>query len=500
MTPTLKHLRSIRGRITLISTMLVAITLVVASVVLMRWVQADLLASAQDTLDLALEEQAEQLGISEFLDEDLEEVEDFLPEEQFFESYVDGNQVSLGLFTAQGDGFAIGELAINGFPVAGLMIDVETGEVVEVFDSQFEQRLEDPDLIEEIGSLAFEVIEVGPIEDGQFFVGAASLDEVEESVEAIRQALMFIVPALVLAFAALTWWLVGRALRPVMSITSQVEAISTSSLDRRVPVPDTNDEVANLASVMNRMLDRLQRGGERQRQFSADASHELRSPLSTVRAAGEMLGRNPSPDRARRLAEDIVAESDRMDELISDLLELSRLDEDRRGLTMEETNLVELLLTELAIELAEGTVVLESPPALSIMASPRQLRRLVRNLVDNAARHADQKVVVSVTSLGPPAGTAAADAKFGAGDEGRRVLLTVDDDGAGVADEAKRAIFERFSRLDEARSRDAGGAGLGLALVRAIAESHRGTAAAEDSPLGGARFAVTLPVGSVPLT
>ncbi len=489
-------LRSIRGRITLAATALVAVTLFVASWLLLQWVEADLLDSAQTTLDEALAAQAEQLGVEEFLlpeeafaEEFGEEAfgEDSFGEELFeaepvdaqaFEGFIDGQNVFIGLFTVHDEGLAFGEMFIEDEPVANLVIDVETGEIVEIWDIEFEEPLTDPELVGEIESLAFEVFEVG---DGdRFLVGAASLDEIAESVAAVRSALWVIGPGLVVAFALLTWWLVGRALRPVMSITSQVDAISSSSLDRRVPVPDTNDELANLATVMNRMLDRLQRGGERQRQFSADASHELRSPLSTIRAAGEMITTNPKADRTERLAGDIVAESIRMDELIGDLLDLARLDEDRRLPDREPMDLAALLRAELEAEFERGQLAIVAPPTLPLTGSPRQLRRLVRNLVDNAVRHAENKVTVSALALPDSA-------------SGEPVVqLIVEDDGAGVAAEHRVTIFERFSRLDEARSRDAGGAGLGLALVKAIAESHGGSVSITDSELGGAKFVVTL--------
>lgn len=485
MSSVIRHLRSIRGRITLIATMLVAVTLVVASVVLMRWVQADLLESAQATLDEALESQADLLGVEAEVLTELG-IDDF--SDRTFEAVVDDRDVFISVFPEDGFGTSFGEMFIDNFAVAGLELDSETNEILAVYDIGFQQQLVDGELAAQVGELATEVIETGEVElgdwelveadgDDLFTLSESSLAEVEQSVAAIRQALLFIVPSLIVAFALLIWWLVGRALRPVMSITEQVEAISSSSLDRRVPIPDTNDEVANLASVMNRMLDRLQRGGERQRQFSADASHELRSPLSTVRAAAELLEANPPPERTKRLAGDIVAESDRMDELISDLLELSRLDEDRRSPVMEETDVVALVQAELQPELADGRVALSAPPQVLVMASPRQLQRVVRNLVDNAIRHAERKILVSVTS------TAA------------EVRLAVDDDGSGVPPADRTSIFERFARLDEARSRDGGGSGLGLALVSAIADAHEGTAVVEDSDLGGARFVVSLPAG-----
>lgn len=468
----LRLVRSVRGRITLISTALVAVTLVLASMILMQLVQADLLASAEETLDLALEAQAEQFDLDS---------EAFISEDSFdlIEADIDGSAIEIGLFTASGEGLAFGELYVDDEFAAGLVIDIETGEIVEILDPTFGQPLADAELAEEVESLAFEVFELADSDgDGaRFLVGATPLKEIEESILAIRDALLVIVPSLVVAFALLTWWLVGRSLRPVVSIADQVEAISTSSLDQRVPVPDTDDEVAELATVMNHMLDRLERGGDRQRQFSADASHELRSPLSTVRIAAEMLGRNSPDQRSKRLADDIVAESIRMDELISDLLELSRLDEDRRARELEQVDLADLVRTELARDLADGQITLESPPMVAAQGSPRQLRRLVRNLVDNAKRHADGLVAVSL----------------GAAPDGTGLRLTVDDDGAGIPAAERQTIFERFSRLDEARSRDAGGSGLGLPLVRAVVENHGGTVAVEDSAHGGARFVVSLP-------
>lgn len=477
-------LRSVRGRITLVSTALVALTLVLAAMLLLRLVREDLLNSAEATIDQALEQQAEQLGVAA---EDLDSLGGF--SEAW--AVIDGDEVGVGIFQADPDdpsGAAFGELYLNGEIVATLVIDVSNGEVVEVFDPIFEEPLEDPEVIEQVESLVFEVLELSDT-DGRFLVGATPLGEIEESVTAVEEALFVIVPALTLFFGLSTWLLVGRALRPVKSITSQVEAISTSSLDQRVPVPRTKDEVAELATVMNGMLDRLERGGERQRQFSADASHELRSPLSAVRAAAEMLGRNPDPARVDRLAEDIVAESDRMDQLIGDLLELSRLDEDRRSIALEHLDLVQLIYAELREEEADGTVEIIAPAELIIEGAKSQLRRLVRNLVDNAVRYAEGRVRVTVSDKQKHGSNVSAElAEF----KLAGVVLTVEDDGPGIPPEEREAVFERFARLDEARGRDAGGTGLGLALVKAITERHGGTVTVDESPLGGARFTVTL--------
>ena len=462
--------RSVRARITAISTTLVAATLVLASLLLVRLVQADLLASAQETLDLALEAQAERVPVVE--DESVE----------FYSTVIDGDVVSLSLFTVDDEGIAFGTLFIDDLAAAELVLDPEGGEVLAVLDPGTGFELDDPELVEQVESLAFDTIELSE-SNSQLLVGATPLREVEESIEALRDALLLIVPVLVLCFGSLTWWLVGRALRPVQAITEQVQAISTTSLDQRVSVPGTGDEVAEMAIVMNRMLERLERGGERQRQFSADASHELRSPLATVRAAAELLGRNPTPRRSASLADDIVAEADRMDVLIGDLLQLATIDDGGPGADLEQVDLAALVPNELEAEMAAASVEVTGVAADSgatIRGARRQLRRLIRNLVDNAKRHAQTRVVIDVSLTGAD------------------VVLTVDDDGSGIPEGAEAVIFERFRRLDDARSRDGGGAGLGLSLVASIAAHHGGSVEVGRSPLGGARFTVRLPHARLP--
>ena len=308
---------------------------------------------------------------------------------------------------------------------------------------------------------------------------------IEESTEAVLPGLLFVVPALIAGFAILNWWLVGRALRPVHAITNQVQAISSSNLDRRVPVPKGSDEVAELALVMNQMLQRLEIGDERQRQFSADASHELRSPLSTVRIAAELIARSSKPDQAASLADEIVAEADRMDELIGDMLELSHLNEDGQRAKHEDFDVVALIGETIGDGRAASSlngptassprVTVHAPPTLVVNAVPGQLSRVFRNLVDNALRHGRKRVEITVEA------------------KEDRFLVAVDDDGNGVPPEERDRVFERFARLDEARNRDEGGAGLGLALVKAVSDRHQGLSWVEDSKLGGARFVIDLP-------
>ena len=483
---------SVRFRITAISTVLVAATLAIAALALMNLVRADLVDSAEATLEEALAQQAEEFGFGDdgFFPGTLDDgtvTTSFVPIE------LDGEVAELGLFTQEVDGFATGNLTIDDELVALVILDPVTGELIELIDPVSGEVVADEALVAEFDDLLFEVyfpepaIQATPVEevdaaldDGvPLLVGATPLSEIEASIDALQSALLIIVPLLVVGFGLMSWFLVGRALRPVHAISDRVQAISTSSLDQRVPVPRTGDEVSELATVMNQMLARLEHGGERQRQFSADASHELRSPLATVRAAAELIEREGASERSARLADEIVSETDRMDELIGDLLELSRLDEDRRSGATEPVDLVALVTAEVdrfGRDAEPHVELVAEPGPVMIDAAPRQIRRLVTNLVDNARRHADRRVVVT-----------AAPSTDGA------PMLVVDDDGPGVPEYERERIFERFSRLDESRGRRAGGTGLGLALVRAIADRHGATVKVGRADLGGARFSVRFP-------
>ncbi len=492
----MRVIRSIRFRITALATALVAATLLLAAVALLNLVRADLISDAEDSLASALEDQALELEQAyaelalggEFEDVGAAEVYGLTDFE------VAGEAAELGGFEQAVDGLLYGEILQADESLATVVIDPTSGEVLEVIDPGSGEVLDDGEVAAAIDDYQFDVfvpdfytddIEALPAEFTEpLLVGATSLDDIQASIDALENALLMTVPLLLAAFAALAWWLVGRALKPVVGISARVSEISSANLGQRVPVPETGDEVSELATVMNRMLGRLQRGDQRQRQFAADASHELRSPLATLRTAAEMIERHADPARSRSLASDIVSEADRMDELISDLLELSRLEEEGdRGPAgdgnREPVDLIKLAEAEAQrAELGGRTAVKvlggESGP-LPVSGSPRQLRRLVANLVDNAGHYAQSAVVVTVRP------------------EDGQAVLTVDDDGPGIPAAKTAEIFERFSRLDEARDRRSGGTGLGLALVKAIVERHDAAISVGESPLGGARFTVQFP-------
>lgn len=322
-------------------------------------------------------------------------------------------------------------------------------------------------------------------------VYGATLDQADTAVRTAVVLLAVGVPVLVLLLVAVTWAVTGRSLRPVERMRTEVETIRAARPDARVEVPDTGDEVARLASTMNAMLDRLERSAESQRRFVSDASHELRSPIASIRQHAEVAVAHPERTEVADLADVVRSEAVRLQDLVTGLLELSRLDEGGVR-TRRPVDLDDLALDAVARARARSTAggaperdgdapaVRVDGSAISAargLGDERVLAGVVRNLVDNAVRHASTRVAVSLTEHDGSA------------------VLTVDDDGTGVPEDERERVFERFVRLDEARSRDAGGAGLGLAIVRDAVRAHGGETTVVASPLGGARFVVRIALG-----
>ncbi|MDN4163404.1 sensor histidine kinase [Nocardioides abyssi] len=307
-------------------------------------------------------------------------------------------------------------------------------------------------------------------------VVAASLEEVADSTRALVGPLVVGLPLVLLLVGATTWVVAGRALAPVERIRREVEGITGDRLDSRVPEPPARDEVRRLAVTMNAMLERLQASSERQQQFVADASHELRSPLASIRQTAEVAREHPGALPEGELAEAVLEESARMQRLVEQLLVLTRADEGALVRAHRDVDLDDLALAEARRVRRAGLAVDTSAVAPGrVQGDPLALAQVARNLVDNAARHAAARVAVSV------------------GDRGETVELVVEDDGSGVPEADRERVFERFVRLDDARARDAGGSGLGLAIVRETVAAHGGSVAVEGSRLGGARFVVRLP-------
>ncbi|MFD7512091.1 sensor histidine kinase [Streptomyces sp. NPDC059853] len=309
------------------------------------------------------------------------------------------------------------------------------------------------------------------------FAGAP-LDVEQAAVDSVRTSMLIGIPVLLAVVAAVTWLVTRRALRPVEGIRREMAAITHSAdLSRRVPEPATHDEVGRLAITTNETLAALEASVERQRRFVADASHELRSPIASLRTQLEVGQAHPDLLDLPGAVHDTV----RLQELAADLLLLARLDAGEQPVAGRRVDLTALVREELAarepLVAGAGLTVRAELDGVTVAGSKGQLARVVGNLCDNALRHAVATVRVSLRS------------------EDGQAVLEVADDGTGVPADQRERIFERFVRLDDARSRDAGGAGLGLAIARDVALRHHGALTVRDAPGGGALFRLVLPVG-----
>lgn len=306
-------------------------------------------------------------------------------------------------------------------------------------------------------------------------------------MDAALSALLVASPVILVVAGGTAWLLVGRALRPVEAMRRQVAEITSSELDLRVPEPPGTDEIGRLARTMNAMLERLQQAGERQRQFVSDASHELRSPLAVLRTRTEVGLAHPAATEWPVFARDVHREVGRLDQLVEELLELSRSGNGNGAAPASSVDLDELLLTEVEAIRARGQVDVDlsglSP--VRVQGHPQQLRAVVRNLLDNAERHAHARIVVRLFLVGEGSGRGY--------EPDPAAELVVADDGPGVHPTHREQVFDRFFRVQSARDRNSGGVGLGLAIVHDVVTSHGGRVWVADSPTG-AEFHVRLPV------
>jgi signal transduction histidine kinase len=307
---------------------------------------------------------------------------------------------------------------------------------------------------------------------------ARAFVEVFDITAALTQLLIVGLPLLLAVVAVTTWAAVGRALAPVEAIRREVDEISAVQLHRRVPQPAADDEIGRLAATMNRMLARLESARNSQRRFVSDASHELRSPITTIRQHAEVALAHPEGMTAQELADVVLAEQERMQRLVEDLLLLARADEhvpfSRAPLDLDDLAFEEGRRLRSATSARVDT---SGVGAARVNGDADALRRVLRNLGENAARHASSRIDIALA------------------DRGDDVVLTVDDDGPGIPESERDRVLQRFVRLDEARSRDGGGgSGLGLSIVDEVVRAHGGSIAISQSPLGGARIQVTFQV------
>ncbi|MDJ0768453.1 MAG: HAMP domain-containing sensor histidine kinase [Ilumatobacter sp.] len=441
--------RPIRARVTLVATVLVAVVLVAFAVVVVIAQQAQLRGNLDNSLEQRADLVRDQIagGRSVVTSDD----------EDRFTQVLDG------------EGRVV--LASENVAGAGALAALPSGD--QAFSTSAALPVEDDE---------FRILVKRYEEDGRFVVVGENVDDLRDGMWALITALAVSIPVTLAVLAAVIWWIVGRTLRPVEELRREVADIGLDRLDRRVRVPDTDDEIARLAATMNDMLVRLERSAERQRRFVADASHELRTPLTRMRTALEVdLGRDDA-DLAET-ASGALDDTIEMQHLIDDLLFLARHDAGQTAIRFQRVDLDAIV----EAEVREARAMVPSGPGIDMSAvsaavvrgDASQLRRLVRNLLTNAVRHAASSVRVRVVD-GPD-----------------RVVLVVQDDGPGIPPADRERVLERFVRLDEARTDRDGGAGLGLAIVKEIVLAHGGTirvsGADEGVDVHGARVEVTLP-------
>ena len=320
-------------------------------------------------------------------------------------------------------------------------------------------------------------VTAGPASDPVHVLVARPTADLTQGVHLLRTTLLITFPPLVALLALVAWRVVGATLRPVEALRAGAEEITGAARSDRLPVPDSRDEIHRLAVTLNGMLHRLDAARGRQRAFVADAAHELRSPLTNMRTELEVAQRLPDTTDWPSLADDLLTDVERLSRLVDDLLLLARADDGSTRALTRRAEAVELgqLLGEVAARYP--AVEYERPAApLRTLGERDALGRVVANLLDNAVRHAASSVRLSVTA------------------DGAYQMISVSDDGPGIPAADRERVFDRFTRLDDARARDAGGSGLGLAIVRELVRRHGGTVALRGSvPAPGLRVDVRLP-------
>jgi len=458
------HLGTVRFRITVLATLVVFVVLTVTGIGLVVS-QRELLT---DGVDASLRQRADE--IEGLLHDD--------PESAFTRSWGGPTDEDNLTQLVSSDGRVLKQSA----NIADVSRPVAEGPVLGAGDDTRTLKhlpLDDDDAFRLLSRTIYTDADEVADEDGIVVIHVATdIDDIHEGSEVLTDLLFWTIPLVTILLAMVVWWLTGRTLRPVEAIRSQVALMGGTDLHCRVPEPPTDDEIARLARTMNAMLARVEDAQHRQQRFVADAAHELRTPLTRIRSDLEV-------DKAHPEAADFAATQDRlleealgMQDLMDDLLHLARSDAGAGGADFMAVDVDDLVLREARRLRDRGRVEVDASgvSAAQTQGDSTQLVRMVRNLADNAERHAESKV------------------RFTLAEEDGELVLVVADDGPGIPEADRERVFERFTRLDAARSRTDGGAGLGLAIVHEIVARHHGTVRAVD-PDGetGARLEVRLP-------
>ena len=437
---------SIRFRITALATVVVAVVLALAGFSLVT-VQRALLT---DSLDEALTQRADDIVA-------------LLSSSPLPEELSQGAREGFAQLISEDGEVLVATPNLRGFPAMEIatdpaeMVTMQTVEGLEVDDDRFRvlsRRLEG------IGTL---------------HVGT-TYDVVSESTTALTSSLAVTIPIIMVALAALVWWLVGRTLRPVEDIRSEVAEIGSTGLDRRVPGTGSGDEIDRLAGTMNQMLSRLETSIVRQQRFVADASHEMRNPLTRIRSTIE-VGLSTNEELGEELALDVLEEVIGLQHMVEDMLFMARADAGHGTPVFKRIDLDDVVLREARRIRAHERVEVDMSrvSAAQVDGDAGQLGRAIRNLLANAERYAATKVSLALTETDGMA------------------VLTVADDGPGIPMEHAEEIFERFTRLDESRNSDSGGTGLGLPIAREVAQIHGGSVELVVGDGLGATFRMMIP-------
>ena len=336
---------------------------------------------------------------------------------------------------------------------------------------------------------------VVPLESGAGAVAVAiPLGDVDKAVDRLIIVEAVVVVGVLIVLTGLGWVVIRLALRPLDEISRVANEISEGDLSRRVTPATARTEIGRLGLSLNRMLVRIEeafagraRSEERQRQFLLDASHELRTPLASIRGYAELfrLGPARNPELLERAMARIESEAARMGVLVDDLLALARLDE------LPESRRVQVDIGELSLQavtdaraMAPGRPIsLTSVETIEVLGDPDGLRQVLSNLLSNAVKHTPHPTPIELTVHR----------------DRDEAVIAVGDHGPGLPVDAESKVFERFWRAEAGRTRDDGGSGLGLSIVRAIVEAHEGTVQAANRPDGGAVFTVRLPAAPPPV-
>jgi signal transduction histidine kinase len=440
-----RRARGLRARITLAATGVVALFVIAGAAVFLLLVRGALLdgATAAAERDAAtLAQRINTSGLSAVAADDADD------DETFFQ-----------VVSASGDVVAASETVAGLSAIADASIEDSFNIRIAALDDEYVVATE----------------EVEGNDDLTVVVGVTT-EDVADTLGDVTPLVAGAVPLLLLLVAATTWITAGRALRPVERMRREVDAVTAQRLDRRLDTSGPADEVGRLAVTMNRMLDRLDESQRAQRRFISDASHELKSPLASIRQYAEVAQRHPDRVTQTELTDAVLDEGGRLEKIVQSMLLLAHADEHDLAHTPVAVDLDDILFAEAARVRASTALTVDASKvgAARTRGDAELLGQVIRNLTDNAATHAAGRVALGLS-------------------EGSEVVVTIDDDGPGIPAVDRERVFERFVRLDDARARDSGGSGLGLAIVREIVASHGGSVRFTDSALGGARVEVRLP-------